>query len=47
LGQKGRTTVRKLKEARFIEVEGEKAMNWNSRIKIGEPWDRLLRSLKI
>ena len=47
LGQEGRRTVRKWKEARFIEVEGEKVMNWNSGLKINEQWDKLLRSLKI
>ena len=47
LGQEGRRTVRKWKEARFIEVEGVKVMNWNSGLKINEQWDKLLRSLKI
>jgi len=47
LGQEDRRTVRKCKEARFIEVEGKKVMNLNSRLKIAEQWDRLLRSLKI
>jgi len=42
LGQEDRRTVRKWKEARFIEVEG-----WNSGLKIDEQWDKLLRSLKI
>jgi len=47
LGQEDRRTVRKWKEARFIEVEGGKAMNWNAGLKIDDQWDKLLRSLKI
>ena len=47
LGQEGRRTVRKWKEARFIEGEGEKVMNWNSGLRINKQWDKLLRSLKI
>jgi len=33
--------------ARFIEVESEKVMNWNSGLNIDEQWNKLLRSLKI
>ena len=47
LGQEGRRTVRKWKEARFMEVEGEKVMNWNSGLNIDEQFGKVLRSLKI
>jgi hypothetical protein len=45
LGLEDRRTVRKWKEARFIEVEGNKVMNWNSGLKIDYQWDKILRSI--
>jgi len=46
-GHEDRRTVRKWEKARFIEVEAEKPMNWNSGFKIDKQWDKLLWSLKI